>query len=91
MKMNLNSEVNTHKKTGRVIFVMMLKTLSFVLMFFGVSLNLCWAADNTGPKMIIEEKLFEMGEVKEGSTIEHAFKILNAGDAPLILTKVKPG
>lgn len=45
----------------------------------------------TGPKMILKEREFDCGEVKEGETIEHTFSVLNQGDAPLEIVRVKPG
>ncbi|MBP9144589.1 MAG: DUF1573 domain-containing protein [Thermoanaerobaculia bacterium] len=43
------------------------------------------------PKLIVEERLHETGEVARDKVVEHAFKIRNAGDAPLeILRIVQP-
>ena len=43
-----------------------------------------------GPLLELEEKSFDFGDVKEGSTLEHAFTILNKGDKVLQIDKVKP-
>jgi len=49
------------------------------------------AEKNTGkPILSIDEQTFDAREVDEGAVIEHAFKILNKGDQPLEITKVKP-
>ncbi len=45
----------------------------------------------TGPKMVLKEREFDCGEVKEGEVIEHTFSVLNQGDEPLKIVRVKPG
>jgi hypothetical protein len=49
------------------------------------------AQESQGPKMVLEELQFEFGEVKEGEVVSHAFRVLNQGDEPLEIRKVKPG
>ena len=44
-----------------------------------------------GPKMVVKEKFFDAGKMKEGTLIEHTFKVLNEGDAELKITNVRPG
>ena len=44
-----------------------------------------------GPRMVIEEKSVDYKEVDEGEVIEHVFKVLNQGDQPLKIERVKPG
>lgn len=44
-----------------------------------------------GPKMVIKELEFECGEVKTGEIIGHTFSVLNRGDAPLEIVRVRPG
>ena len=66
---------------------------------FGISLLICfymitsvaWAQEVIGPKMVIEEKSFDFKEVEQGRVIEHDFRVLNKGDQPLEIRKVKPG
>jgi len=45
----------------------------------------------SGPSMVLPEKSFDFKEVVEGKAVEHVFKVLNKGDNPLEITKVKPG
>ena len=44
-----------------------------------------------GPRMVLKDKEFDAKEVKEGTVIEHTFKVLNTGDSPLEIIKVNPG
>jgi Protein of unknown function (DUF1573) len=41
------------------------------------------------PKIVAVEPLFEFGKVKMGSTVEHVFKVRNAGSAPLAIKRAK--
>ncbi|MBW1786744.1 MAG: DUF1573 domain-containing protein [Deltaproteobacteria bacterium] len=44
-----------------------------------------------GPKIVITEKVFDFGEVPQGETISHEFKVVNEGNEPLQIKNVKPG
>ena len=54
-------------------------------------MSVAWAQEVIGPKMVIEEKSFDFKEVEQGRVIEHDFTVLNKGDQPLEIRKVKPG
>ena len=41
------------------------------------------------PKIVAIEPVFEFGSVKLGSSVEHVFKVKNAGDGPLTITRAK--
>ena len=41
--------------------------------------------------MILEEKVFDAKDVREGSVIAHAFKVINTGDSTLEISKVSTG
>jgi hypothetical protein len=41
--------------------------------------------------MVLEETLFDFGEVLEGKGVGHVFKVRNKGDKPLEIKGVKPG
>lgn len=43
------------------------------------------------PKIVLREKVFDFGEVKEGDNVEHTFMVSNTGNAPLDIRNVKPG
>lgn len=47
--------------------------------------------ENKNPEMVIEEKIYDAKEVKEGSIIEHKFKVENRGKGPLEIRQVNPG
>ena len=55
--------------------------------------NLCVAQDQAGkgPKITVEGREFDFKDVKEGTVLEHTFKILNKGNEPLKIISVKPG
>ncbi len=44
-----------------------------------------------GPKLFMEESQFDFGNVKQGKVLEHTFMVMNQGDQPLVIKKVKPG
>ena len=49
------------------------------------------AQEVLGPKMVLKEREFDCGEVKEGEVIEYTFSVLNQGDETLEIIRVKPG
>lgn len=49
------------------------------------------AQQATGPRIEIEERLFNARKVKQGEIIEHAFTVKNNGDEDLEIRKVSPG
>lgn len=69
-------------------YFQMVLACAFFSSFFG---HFALAQDIQGPKMVLEELKFDFGEVKEGEVISHAFRVLNQGDQPLEIRKVKPG
>lgn len=50
----------------------------------------CAHALDLGPCITISKRSFDFKEVKEGATVEHAFRVLNKGDNALEIKKVKP-
>ena len=64
-------------------------TLTFS--FFCALLAASQPAHAAGPRMVIEEKHFNFEEVNEGSVVTHSFRVLNTGDEPLQIRKVRPG
>lgn len=49
------------------------------------------AREGAKPSAIVPESTYEFDEVVDGSQVIHDFIIQNKGDAPLDITKVKPG
>lgn len=43
----------------------------------------------SGPKLVVEDADFNFGEVFQGRKIEHTFRFRNAGDATLVVDKVR--
>lgn len=69
----------------------LLYVTSFLMFWVGINFTMGWAQTATGPKMVVKEKFFDAQQVKEGEIIVHHFKVLNTGDSPLEIKKVKPG
>ena len=63
-----------------------------LVMFLTLSLvvGLYAAAADSGPIAVIEEPTFDFKEVKEGTTVHHAFQVMNKGDEVLEIKDVKP-
>ena len=56
----------------------------FALWVLWVGINPpCGLTQDERPKLVMDEREFDFGEVKENDTIEHAFKVLNQGNATL--------
>lgn len=47
------------------------------------------ALSAAGPSIILEEPVFNFGQVAEGARVEHAFRFKNGGDVPLVIEKVR--
>lgn len=64
-------------------------TICFLMFAFGTYPAL--AEQSQGPKMVLKEQAFDFGKVRQGEVIKHAFTVLNKGDQPLKIIRVKPG
>jgi hypothetical protein len=62
--------------------------LAFLLTCFLFSLS--HAQKVSGPVIVIPDRSFNFKVADEGTVIEHAFKVLNQGDAPLEIKDVRP-
>ncbi len=72
----------------------MIKTLSICTGFCLLLSFLAYpstAQEMTGPRMIIEEKVFTHEDVEQGATVEHIFTVRNPGNETLEIKKVVPG
>ncbi len=71
----------------------MKKLFLMIMGLFFVALwgNTVLGQDNKGPRISVEGREFDFKEVKEGTVLEHTFKILNIGDEPLKIISVRPG
>ena len=72
-----------------------MKKIAINLMILSLMLSFCLnatpAEKTTGPRILIEETLFDAKDVIQGKMIQHTFKVQNTGDQPLEINKVKPG
>ena len=69
----------------------LLYVTSFLMLWVVLNFTVGWAQTTVGPKIVVKEKSFDAQQVKEGEIIVHNFKVLNTGDSPLEIKKVKPG
>jgi hypothetical protein len=46
-------------------------------------------AEKGAPKILAEQSAYDFGKVKQGATVEHTFKIRNAGNADLKIEKAR--
>jgi len=42
------------------------------------------------PKIELKDRVFNFGELIEGQTVEHTFRVENRGDQPLEIQQLKP-
>ena len=69
----------------------LLHLFTLILFFSCALLLLSQAGYAAGPRMAIDEKLFDFKEVNQGSVVAHSFEVRNTGDEPLQIKKVRPG
>jgi hypothetical protein len=82
----MKSEFNPRPETMTRI------SLGTLLIFALIICNsLGHARQADGPKMVLVEKTYDAGDIKEKEVIEHSFKVLNIGDRDLVIKKVSPG
>lgn len=63
-------------------------TVLFALGFYGSPVM---ADQASGPVLEVDNREFDFREVKQGTLLEHAFKIFNKGDQELEIISVTPG
>jgi len=69
----------------RLFYLISLATLMFL---FVSNYHLCLAQQTTGPRMFLEERLYDAKDVIETNVIIHEFKVFNTGDSPLEISRV---
>jgi len=47
------------------------------------------ASQKAGPRIAIDAPSFEFDDVKEGTVVEHAFRVVNNGDGVLRIKQIK--
>ena len=48
-------------------------------------------AEEPRPRLVIEEPVFESGELRPGAVFEHEFTLRNEGEAPLLISEARTG
>lgn len=64
--------------------------LLVIFLSFSLVAGLYVTAAGSGPMAVIEESTFDFKEVKEGTTVQHVFRVANKGDQVLEIRNVKP-
>lgn len=49
------------------------------------------AGGEASPSLVLEEKAYHFGKVRQGETIEHSFVVRNKGKGALRIGRVRPG
>lgn len=65
-----------------------------VLLFVAGFVGAAFAKGTPGeklPKIVIDNKTVQLGDVLEAQNVEYVFKVKNAGDAELQIINVRPG
>ena len=71
------------KKLGTFIVISILAL--YVTVLYGV------ARAASSPKAVFPQASFSAGEIKQGNPVVHTFRVLNQGQAPLNIVRVRPG
>jgi hypothetical protein len=67
--------------------MMALTTFCLSLIF----LNTAISQQESTPKMVLKEEVYNFNDVDEGVVIQHTFKVFNEGDKILEVQKIEPG
>jgi len=71
----------------KVVMKQPLRVFPFIAaLFFCLDVSTVFAS---GPKIQLDEEVFNFGSVKQGARVTHEFKFKNLGDADLVITDVK--
>ena len=63
----------------------------FLVFLIFLTISQGWCQEVAGPRIIIDRKYFDAGQVKEGQIIEHVFAVRNTGNRPLEIKSLRPG
>ena len=70
-----------------------LSILSGALFVLGLMLQACGGAHgariSSGPLLVINERSFDAGQVRDKSAVEYTFQVVNQGNQDLEITNVK--
>lgn len=63
---------------------------AIIAALLGLTVMFPTTASAAGPKMVVPEKLKDVGTVAQGEKIDVAFELVNEGDEPLVVKAVRP-
>ncbi|MFP3868540.1 MAG: DUF1573 domain-containing protein [Desulfobacteraceae bacterium] len=75
------------------------RILSQGWIFLSIFIGICWAgwvitaspgAASPGPRIVLPESRFNVGEVYEDQPLSHTFEVRNAGDEALVIKHIEP-
>jgi hypothetical protein len=85
----VTGKVKMDLQGGREMVKTWILTFVVIVQFF-VHAPLVFPQERVGAKMVLDEKEFNYGNANEGEIIEHAFKVVNKGNATLEIIQVEP-
>ena len=73
------------------------RSVCFTFFFIVLGIGLAQGAkevvkeQTAAPVIVVEEPTYNFGQVAQGESVTHDFRVLNQGTVPLEIKKVKPG
>ena len=60
------------------------------LLLLILSFASAWALDRGSPRILINETVYDAGEIMQGETVTHIYLVKNLGEMPLEIKSVSP-
>lgn len=64
---------------------------AYLVLIMGVGFTQAVEEEVSAPVIEVEEPTYDFQQVPQGEVVKHDFRVLNRGNAPLEISKVKPG
>ena len=62
-----------------------------LVLIMGIGFTQALEEEATAPAIEVEKPTYDFQQVPQGEVVKHDFRVLNRGNAPLEISKVKPG